>query len=342
MKQSKIKNFLLFFSFVLVLISINSFSVINGNSEKIYTVAKDGSGDFTTVQQAIDAVGNGLQTTTKIFIKKGTYREKITVPATKGPISFEGENLNETIIINDDFASKKNADGKELGTTGSSTIFIFSNDFSAKNITFQNDAGKVGQAVAVLITGDRAIFENCRFLGFQDTLYLKGQQDDPSKTKDIRHYFKNCYIEGTTDFIFGAATAVFQNCEIYAKESATYLTAASTPEGKKFGFVFIDCKITGDAKPQSVYLGRPWRPFAKTVFINTEISNVIKPEGWHNWNKPDAEKTTFYGEYNSKGIGANAEKRVSWSHQLSKKEAKEYSIKKILTGKDNWNFKIKK
>lgn len=341
MKQSNIKNLLLLFSFILVLIGINSFSVKSNDSEKIYTVAKDGSGDFKTVQEAINAVEDGLQTNTKILIKKGTYREKITVPATKGPIYFEGESLAETIIINDDFASKKNAEGKEFGTTGSSTIFIFSTDFSAKNITFQNDAGKVGQAVAVLITGDRAIFENCRFLGFQDTLYLKGQQDDPTKTKEVRHYFKNCYIEGTTDFIFGAATAVFEKCEIFAKESATYLTAASTPEGKKFGFVFIDCKITGDAKLNSVYLGRPWRPFAKTVFINTEISNVIKPEGWHNWNKPDAEKTTFYGEYNSKGIGSDRKQRVSWSHQLSKKEAKEYSVKNILSGNDNWNFKTK-
>jgi len=341
MKQFKIKKVLLFLSFILVLIGINSFSVINRNAEKIYTVAKDGTGDFKTVQEAINAVEDGLQTTTEIFIKKGTYREKITVPAVKGPITFEGESLAETIIVNDDFASKKNTEGKEFGTTGSSTIFVFSDDFSAKNITFQNDAGKVGQAVAVLITGDRAIFENCRFLGFQDTLYLKGQQDDPLKTKEIRSYFKNCYIEGTTDFIFGAATAVFQNCEIFAKESATYLTAASTPEGKKFGFVFIDCKITGDAKSQTVYLGRPWRPFAKTVFINTEINNVIKPEGWHNWNKPDAEKTTFYGEFDSKGIGANYEKRVSWSHQLSKKEAKEYTIRNILSGNDKWKFKIK-
>lgn len=339
MKTSKIKDFLSFLSLILVLTSISSFSINEINSEKIYTVAKDGTGDFQTVQEAIDAIGDGLQNTVKIYIKKGTYREKLTVPATKGPITFEGESLAETIIINNDFASKKKTDGKEFGTTGSSTIFIFSNDFSAKNITFQNDAGKVGQAVAVLITGDRAIFENCRFLGFQDTLYLKGQQDDPSKTKEVRSYFKNCYIEGTTDFIFGAATAVFHNCEIFAKESATYLTAASTPEGKKFGFVFIDCKITGDAKPQSVYLGRPWRPFAKTVFINTEISDVIKPEGWHNWNKPDAERTTFYGEFNSRGNGANSEKRVSWSHQLSKKEAKEYSIKNILAGKDNWNLK---
>ena len=341
MKHSRIKSILLFFSFILVLISINSFSITPTDSEKIYTVAKDGSGDYQTIQKAINAVENGLSVHTRIRIKKGTYREKITVPAAKGPISFEGGNQAETIIVNCDFASRKNAEGKEFGTTGSSTVFIFSDDFSARNITFQNDAGQVGQAVAVLITGDRAIFKNCRFLGFQDTLYLKGQQDDPNKTKEVRHYFKNCYIEGTTDFIFGAATAVFENCEIYAKEFATYLTAASTPEGKKYGFVFIDCKIKGNAKSNSVYLGRPWRPFAKTVFLNTEISDVVKPEGWHNWNKPHAEKASFYAEYHSKGMGYDVKERVSWSRQLSKKEAKEYAIKNVLAGNDNWNFKMK-
>ena len=340
MKITKFYKDVTFLSlFSAVLLCILSFKT---SAHKTIIVSKDGKGDFTTIQQAINAVGEGGTSRTKIIVKPGTYREKITIPATKSAISLIGENANNTILVYSDFASKQNEEGKNIGTTGSSTIFIFSNDFSAKNITFQNDAGKVGQAVAVLITGDRSIFENCRFLGFQDTLYLKGQQDDPNKTREVRSYFKNCYIEGTTDFIFGAATAVFEKCEIYAKGSATYLTAASTPEGKKYGFVFIDCKITGDAKSRSVYLGRPWRPFAKTVFINTEISEVIKPEGWHNWNKPEAEKTTFYGEFNSKGIGSNVKERVSWSHQLSKKEAEEYSIKNILSGNDNWNFKIKK
>lgn len=310
------------------------------NSETIYTVSKDGKGDFKTIQEAVNAVEDKLDSKTKIIIRKGIYREKIIVPAAKGAICFEGESLDETIIVNGDFASKKNPEGKEMGTTGSSTIFIFSDNFSAKNITFQNDAGKVGQAVAVLITGDKAIFKNCRFLGFQDTLYLKGQQDVPEPKREVRHYFENCYIEGTTDFIFGAATAVFKDCTIYAKESATYLTAASTPENVRFGFVFIDCKIKGEAKPESVYLGRPWRPFAKTVFINTEISGVIKPEGWHNWKKPEAEKTVFYAEFNSTGSGGDVKNRVAWSHQLTKEQSKDYSIKNILSGKDNWNFKI--
>jgi len=339
MERLKTKSLLLLFSFILVLICINSFNIDHIDSEKVYTVSQDGKGDFKTVQDAVNAVGDELNIKTKIFIKKGTYREKITISATKGAIYLEGESLTETIIVNDDFASKKNSAGKEMGTTGSSTIFIFSDNFSAKKITFQNDAGKVGQAVAVLVTGDKAIFENCRFLGFQDTLYLKGEQDVPTPKREIRHYFKNCYIEGTTDFIFGAATAVFEDCTIFAKESATYLTAASTPENAKFGFVFMNCKIKGEARPESVYLGRPWRPFAKTVFINCAIDNTIKPEGWHNWKKTEAEKTSFYAEYNSKGIGANAEKRVSWSHQLTKEQSKEYQIKNILSGKDNWVLK---
>lgn len=340
MKQSKTKTLLLFLSFVFSLMSFYSFGIRNAGSEKIITVSKDGNGDFETIQEAINTVEDKLDSKTKILIQKGTYREKITIPETKGAIALVGEKVEETIIVNDDFASKKNAEGKEMGTTGSSTLFIFSDNFSAKNITFQNDAGRVGQAVAVLITGDRAIFENCRFLGFQDTLYLKGEQDVPIPKREIRHYFKNCYIEGTTDFIFGAATAVFENCTIFSKEKSSYITAASTPENVKYGFVFINCKIKGETKPESVYLGRPWRPFAKTIFINTSIDNSIRPEGWHNWEKPDAEKTAFYAEYNSKGEGANSKSRVAWSHQLTKKQAKEYSPKKVLSGKDNWNFKI--
>ncbi|MGC4129159.1 MAG: pectinesterase family protein [Bergeyella sp.] len=331
----------LFFRTILMFSFLTGIVSFSANPVKKIIVAQDGSGDFKTVQQAVNAADDNLSSKTKIFVKKGIYREKITVSETKGAISLEGENAEKTIIVYDDFASKKNAEGQEMGTKNTATFFVFSDNFSAKNITFQNDAGRVGQAVAVLVSGDKIVFENCRFLGFQDTLYLKGEHDIPCPTRKIRNYFKNCYIEGTTDFIFGASTAVFENCTIFAKEKATYLTAASTPENVKFGFVFINCKIKGEADKQSVYLGRPWRVFAKTVFINCEIDNIIKPEGWHNWKKPDAEKTAFYAEYNSKGIGANPDKRVNWSHQLTKKEAKEYSPKNILSGKDNWNFKIK-
>ena len=337
MKISKFFKNIAFLSLLsAVVFSILSFKINDG---KTIVVSKDGRGDFTTIQQAVNSVEEGKTMRTKIIVKPGTYREKITIPATKSAISLIGENAENTILVYGDFASKQNEEGKNIGTTGSSSIFIFSDDFSAKNITFQNDAGPVGQAVAVLTTGDRLSFENCRFLGFQDTLYTKGTQDNPDKSKPSRNYFKNCYIEGTTDYIFGAGTAVFENCTIYSKKNASYVTAASTPEGSEFGYVFINCKITGDADSNSVYLGRPWRPFARTVYMNCAIDSTIKPEGWHNWGKADAEQTTFYGEYNSKGIGGDSSKRVSWSHQLTKRESKKYTAKNILKGNDNWNLK---
>ncbi|UZT97126.1 pectinesterase family protein [Chryseobacterium fluminis] len=336
MKTPRIYKNLTFISvFSILLLSLLSFKA----ADKTIVVSKDGKGNFTTIQQAVDAAENGSLTRTKIIIKSGVYKEKIIIPETKGAIILEGENPQNTIITYDDFASKKNAEGKDIGTTGSSTIFIYSNDFTAKNITFENSSGRVGQAVTILTSGDRIIFENCRFLGNQDTVYLKGAQDSPDKTKPSRNYFKNCYIEGTTDYIFGAGTAVFENCTIYSKETASYVTAASTPQENEFGFVFINSKITGNAKEHSVYLGRPWRPFAKTVFIDCEISSTIKPEGWHNWNKPDAEKTTFYAEFNSKGSGAGISTRVPWSHQLTKEEKKKYTLQNILGGKDHWNLK---
>ena len=337
MKISKFFKNIAFLSLLSsVVFSILSFKINDG---KTIVVSKDGKGDFTTIQQAVNSVEEGKTMRTKIIVKPGTYREKITIPATKSAISLIGENAENTILVYGDFASKQNEEGKNIGTTGSSSIFIFSDDFSAKNITFQNDAGPVGQAVAVLTTGDRLSFENCRFLGFQDTLYTKGTQDNPDKSKPSRNYFKNCYIEGTTDYIFGAGTAVFENCTIYSKKNASYVTAASTPEGSEFGYVFINCKITGDADSNSVYLGRPWRPFARTVYMNCAIDSTIKPEGWHNWGKADAEQTTFYGEYNSKGLGGDSSKRVSWSHQLTKRESKKYTAKNILKGNDNWNLK---
>lgn len=329
------KIFALFSTSLIVFFSFLSFKI----NDKTIVVSKDGKGDFKTVQQAINAVENSSSTRTKIFIKSGIYKEKIIIPETKGVILIEGENPEKTIITYDDYASKKNAEGKEIGTTGSSTIFIYSNDFTAKNVSFENSSGKVGQAVAVLTSGDRIVFENCRFLGNQDTLYLKGAQDLEDKTKPSRNYFKNCYIEGTTDYIFGAGTAVFETCIIYSKETASYITAASTPQENEFGFVFINSKITGNAKDHSVYLGRPWRPFAKTVYIDCELNSTIKPEGWHNWNKMEAEKTTLYAESNSKGTGANITQRVSWSHQLNKEERKKYTPENILKGKDQWNIK---
>jgi pectinesterase len=286
-----------------------------------FVVAKDGTGTFKTVQEAINAVPDFRKNQTTIFIKNGVYKEKLILATSKTNVKFVGEDAMKTIITNDDFAQRKNRFGEEMGTTGSSTFFVFGDDFSAENITFENSAGPVGQAVAVRIDGDRVTFNKCRFLGNQDTLYPHGEKS--------RQYYKDCYIEGTVDFIFGWSTAVFDNCTVFCKNNG-YVTAASTLDTVRYGFVFINCKITGDAPANSFYLGRPWRPFAKTVFINCYLDKQIKPEGWHNWDKKDAESTSFYAEYKSKGPGANDKARVNWSHQLSDEEAKAFTLENIF------------
>ncbi|MCH7413901.1 pectinesterase family protein [Belliella sp. R4-6] len=293
-----------------------------------FIVAQDGSGDFEKVQDAIMAVPDFRNVPTYILIKSGKYKEKIVLPVSKRFVVLVGENVDETILTYDDFSSKHNRFGEEMGTTGSSSFFVFGDDFAAKNLTFENSSGPVGQAVAMRVTGDRAFFENCKFLGYQDTLYAQGEKS--------RQFYKDCYIEGTTDFIFGASTAVFENCEIYSKTGGQYITAASTIQTVPFGYVFINCKLTGDAPEESVYLGRPWRIFAKTVFINTEMGSHIHPKGWHNWNKEEAEKTAFYAEYGSFGEGSSVEDRASWSKQISKESIQDFSKESILAGADDW------
>ena len=286
-----------------------------------FTVAQDGSAAFKTVQEAIDAIPDFRKNPTTVFIRNGVYKEKLVLPTSKTNVRFIGEDSDKTVLTFDDYASGKNIFGEEMGTTGSTSFFIFGDDFYAENLTFENSSGPVGQAVAVRVDGDRAMFVNCRFLGFQDTLYPHGQES--------RQYYKDCYIEGTTDFIFGWSTAVFEDCTIFCKKGGQYLTAAATPEKSLFGFVFINCKITGDAPENSFYLGRPWRPFAKTVFINCFMDKHIRPEGWHNWNKPEAEKTAFYAEYGSVGPGANRA-RVKWSHHLDEETVKRYTLDDIF------------
>lgn len=286
-----------------------------------FIVTQDGTGDFKTVQEAINAVPDFRKNTTFIYIKNGIYKEKLILPESKTNVNFIGENSEKTILTYDDYASKKNRFGEEIGTTGSTSFFVFGDGFIAENITFENSSGPVGQAVAVRVDGDKVIFRNCRFLGFQDTLYPHGERS--------RQYYKNCYIEGTVDFIFGWSTAVFEDCTLFCKQEG-YVTAASTNEIANYGFVFIHCTITGNAPEHSVYLGRPWRPYAKTVFISCIVDQVIKPEGWHNWNKPDAEKTSFYAEYKSSGLGANDQARVKWSHLLNDIDSKQFTVENIF------------
>jgi len=299
-----------------LLISSAAFAV-----EIDFVVATDGTGNFRTVQEAINAVPDFRKNETRIFIKKGTYKEKLVLAGSKTNVVFIGEDRDQTILTYDDFASKKNRFGEEVGTTGSTSFYVFGDGFRAENITFENSSGPVAQAVAVRVDGDMVSFINCRFLGFQDTLYPHGEKS--------RQYYRDCVIEGTVDFIFGWSTAVFDRCTIVCKDHG-FVTAPSTNEETPFGFVFLDCIITGTAPEASFYLGRPWRPFGKSAFLHCELGGMIKPEGWDNWGKADNEKTAFFAEYKNTGAGASGEKRVSWSHQLTNEEASVYTPEKIL------------
>lgn len=293
-----------------------------------FVVAQDGSGDFTTVQAAINAVPDYRKAgPTRIYIKKGIYKEKIVIAESKQNVQLIGE--DGAVLTYDDYAQKPNIFGEGKGTSGSGSVYIFGPDFMAENITFENTSGPVGQAVACHVAGDRAVFRRCRFLGFQDTLYTFGE--------NTREYYEDCYIEGTVDFIFGKATAVFNRCELRSKRTGGFLTAPATPQGSNYGYVFYDCKLTADegVEAGSVWLSRPWRPYGKTVFIRCEMGQHIRPEGWNNWGKTDNERTAYYAEYQCYGKGADTSRRVAWSHQL--KDANAYVMTNILKGADGWN-----
>jgi pectinesterase len=284
-----------------------------------YIVAKDSTGNFTTVQAAIDACRAFPDKQITIYIKKGVYKEKIIIPECNTHLTLLGENRDSTIIwFNDYFDKMKRGRNSTFYT---STLCVEANDFRAENLTIENGAGMVGQAVALHITGDRCVIKNCRLLGFQDTLYASGE--------NRRQLFDHCYIEGTVDFIFGSATAYFNECELHSKINA-YVTAANTPQNMNYGFVFNQCNLTANDSVTEVYLGRPWRDYANVVYINCTLGKHILPVGWDNWSTPAREKTAFFAEFNSSDLGANTKQRASWSHQLTKKEAKKYTIGKVF------------
>lgn len=282
-------------------------------------VATDGSGDFTSVQKAIDACKAFPDSRVTIFLKNGIYREKVLVPSVNSHLTIVGEDPEKTIISFDDYFNKVNR-GRN-STFYTYTLKVEANDFRMENVTVENTAGPVGQAVALHVEGDHCVLLNCRFLGNQDTVYAAGRFS--------RQYFVNCYIEGTTDFIFGEATALFSRCKLHCKANS-FLTAASTSEGKPFGFVFRNCSITAASGINKVYLGRPWRSFAKVAFLNCEMGSFIAPEGWDNWSKPENEKTVEFAEYQNSGPGADTNNRVNWSHQLKPNEASKYDVKSVF------------
>jgi pectinesterase len=303
-------------------------TMLTAAAQKQITVAKDGSGDFTTVQAAINAVPSPNLIPVTIYIKAGEYREVVKVDSAKNFITLKGESAEKTIISFGNHTGSVLYNGDTLNTWTCATFFVFSNDFNAENIHFRNNAGfTAGQAVAVRVHGTRVAFRKCMFTGFQDVLFLSGD--------GVKNYFDDCYIEGTTDFIFGAATAVFNNCRIHSKKNS-HVTAASTAAANPFGFVFFNCRLTADTGLNKVSLGRPWRPFASVTYINCYIDKHIIAAGWDNWKNTANEATARFAEYNSSGPGARVNERASWSRQLTGKEAKRFTIKNIL---GNWQPK---
>lgn len=287
-------------------------------------VAQDGTGDYTTIAEALEAVRAFMDFDVKIYIKKGIYKEKLVVPSWMQHIELIGEDVQNTIITHADHANMNH-----MGTFRTYTVKVEGNYITFRNITIENNAPRLGQAVALHTEGDCLRFINCRFLGNQDTVY--------TGVEGTRLYFENCYIEGTTDFIFGPSTAWFEGCTIHSKANS-YITAASTPKDIEYGYIFNKCKLTATAGVDKVYLGRPWRPYAYTIFMNCELGKHIVGAGWDNWRDAKNEKTARYAEYHNSGEGAKADNRVKWAKQLSDKEAEKITTVNCYNLSKGWRL----
>ena len=307
---------------LLLLLSVVSAAWAQERQDTI-VVSRDGTGNFRTLQEAIESARAFMDYTVTIYVKNGVYKEKVIVPSWVENIDIIGEDRDKTIITYDDHANIN-----KMGTFRTYTVKVEGSDITFKNLTIENNAAQLGQAVALHTEGDRLKFINCRILGNQDTIY--------TGAKFTRLYFKDCYIDGTTDFIFGPSTALFEDCIIHSKRNS-YVTAASTPKEAKYGYVFKHCKLTAEPGVDKVYLGRPWRPYAYTSSRECELGKHIVLAGWHNWGKQSNEETARYMEYKNTGEGANASERVAWSKQLTKKEAEAVTVDAIFRTQSDWD-----
>jgi len=323
---------------------------------KRLTVAKSG-GDYSSIQEAVNSLPRDNTEWAEIVIKPGIYHEKLEVETPY--IRFVGEDAEKTYITYNQGASTILPGGIRSGTFRSYTAFFGAHDLTAENLTFENAAGPgniAGQSLALYADGDRVVFRGCRFLGYQDTIFtgplppsciipnsFSGPRENAPRING-RQYYENCFIRGDVDFIFGSATAYFEKCEIFSKGRGGkgpggFTTAASTAEGQEYGYIFHNCKFTSDNGPETVFLGRPWRNFAHTAIIECYLGEHIRREGWHNWNKTDAEKTVRYEEYGNEGPGASMENRPAWVKRLTKEQADSYTVENVLGGDDGWNPK---
>lgn len=306
----------------LVFLALVCGGVLQAQQQDTIVVARDGTGKYRTIQEAVENVRAFMDYTVTIYIKNGLYKEKLVIPSWVKNVAIVGESAEGTIITYDDHA---NID--KMGTFRTYTVKVEGSEITFKNLTIENAAAQLGQAVALHTEGDKLMFVECRLLGNQDTVYTGAE--------GTRLLFTHCYIEGTTDFIFGPSTALFEYCTIHSKRNS-FITAASTPANVEFGYVFKNCTLTAAPGINKVYLGRPWRPYAATAFINCEMGDHIVSAGWENWRNPENEKTARYVEYKSKGPGANPTERVKWSKQLTDKEMRQYNIENIFRDCSNW------
>ena len=332
---------------LLILLPAATWAASQYDNPDTIVVARDGTGQFRSVTEAIEVCRAFMDYHKVIYVKRGTYKEKLIIPQWLQNIEICGEDRDETIITYDDHANilmdgnfwpaelkqQLTAMGNRptLGTFRSFTVRVDANDITLKNITIENNAARLGQAVALHTQGDRLRFVNCRFLGHQDTVY--------TGMGATRLFFDHCYIEGTTDFIFGPSTAWFEQCHIHCKANS-YITAASTPQEVKNGYIFNRCNVTAAENVEKVYLGRPWRDYGYTLFMHCTLPQQIRPEGWHHWQK-EREQTARYLEFENEGPGAATDKRVPWSRQLTKKEAKEITPQNVFQRQDDWNINEK-
>ena len=307
-------------SAVLICLAFLLCQTVHAKGKYDLVVSADGKSDVKTVSEAIDKVPTNNKKRFTILIKAGTYDEQIRIPANKPYISLIGEDAKTTKL-------QFNISNKIAGSTSAAYAFyVGGHGFYAENLTFENTFGQGSQAVAVVAEADRITFNKCRFIGWQDTLYAKGG----------RQFYKDSYIEGHVDFIFGQAAAVFENCVIHSKADGYIAAPMRFSDTESSGYVFYKSKLTGENIKKGVYLGRPWRDYGRTVFVETEMGEHIKPEGWHHW-EIQREKTAYFAEYKSSGKGGNVEKRVAWSKQLSKLEANQFLPENFLKGNDGWN-----
>ncbi|HEX3748619.1 MAG TPA: pectinesterase family protein [Bryobacteraceae bacterium] len=308
-------------------------------------VAQDGSGDFPTVQRAVDHVlDHPPRDVSRVIldIRPGVYRERVKVPRDSINFTFAGRDAASTAI------SASMSAAAAGGTFFSSIVEVTADGFEARNITFENSFGVGSQAVAISLHSDRATFHNCRFSGWQDTLYASSG----------RQYYRDCFVEGHVDFIFGNAAAVFDQCEIHSRGSGYIAASSRTTPDEPTGLIFRGCRLTGvpgllrlnsaaaaagetpfppKDSGAGVYLGRPWRDYARTVYIECRMGEHIRPDGWGNWGIPAREKTAWFGEAGSSGPGANPAGRVEWAHRLTPAEAAEFAPAVFLKGRDGWN-----